>query len=278
MRTKITYISSAGNKYELNMDGTLHKKLPYFSWSWDVEGTKLQYGTRVSGFSRKAVTYKADLLFYDRSQAVRDALVNALHDDYERDVRNKALGRVVIGGYYIDCYITSVDTQDAVGVTTDSIEIYCPYPFWVQESYISLPSSQETGGGFLDFPFDFPFDFTAPALGHRTVKSDFPFASEFRMVIYGATVNPRITINDYQYILYATIPAGAYAVIDSRDKSIMMYSNGEKVDLFNFRNKSLSVFEKIPAGNLDITWDSSFGVDITVYRERSEPRKEVVGA
>lgn len=277
MRTSITYISSTGNKYELNMDGTLHKKLPYFKWEWEVEGTKLQYGTRVSGFSKKAVTYKANLLFYDRSQTVRDAIINALHDDYEKDVRNKTPGRMVIGDYYIDCYIISVDMRDADGVTTDTIEIYCPYPFWVQESYISLPASQEVSSGFLDFPFDFPFDFTAPSIGHRTVKSDFPFSSEFRMVIYGAAVNPRITINDYQYILYATIPSGAYAIIDSRDKSIMMYNNGQKVDLFNFRNKTLSVFQKIPAGNLDITWDSSFGIDLTIYRERSEPRKEVAG-
>ena len=277
MRQKIKYISSAGNEYELNMDGVFHKKLPYFSWSWEVEGTQLQYGTRVSGFSKKAVTYKADLLFYDSSQEVRNAMVNALHDEYERDVRNMKMGRIIVGGYYIDCYITSVNTRDVNGATTDSIEIYCPYPFWVQESYISLPASQGTESEFLDFPHDYPYDFTAPALGHRTVKSDFPFASEFRMVIFGMAVNPRITINDYQYILYATIPQGAYAIIDSRDKSIMMYNNGEKVDLFNFRNKTLSVFQKIPAGNLDITWDSSFGVDITVYHERSEPRNEVSG-
>lgn len=275
MRESIKYISSAGNEYELNMDGTLHKKLPYFSWAWDVEGTKLQYGTRVSGFSKKAVSYKANLLFYDRSRTQRDRIVNALHDDYERDVRNMTPGRVVIGNYYIDCYIKSVDTRDAGGVTTDIIEIYCPYPFWVQESYISLPTSQETASEFLDYPYDYPYDYTAPVLGHRTVKSDFPFASEFKMVIFGVAVNPRITINGYQYILYTTIPSGSYAVIDSRNKSIMMYSNGEKTDLFNFRNKTLSVFEKIPAGNLDITWNASFGVDITIYRERSEPRKEV---
>lgn len=275
MRTSIKYISSAGNSYELNMKGTLHKKLPYYSWGWDIEGTKLQFGTRVSGVSRKAAAYKAELLFYDRSKDVRDAMVNALHDDYERDVRNLTTGRVVIGEYYIDCFIRSVDTNDVNGVTTDAIELYCPYPFWVKESYITLPSAQESESSFLDFPFDFPFDFTAPTLGHRNVKSDFPFASEFKMIIYGAAVNPRVTINGYQYILYATIPQGAYVVIDSRNRSIMMYSNGEKVDLFNFRNKTLSVFEKIPAGNLDITWDASYGVDITVYRERSEPRKEV---
>lgn len=277
MRQKIKYISSVGNEYELNMDGVFHKKLPYFSFKWEVEGTQLQYGTRVSGFSKKSVTYKADLLFYDSSREVRDAMVNALHDEYERDVRNMTTGRIVIGEYYIDCFITSVDTQDVNGATTDSIEIYCPYPFWVQESFITLPASGETEGGFLDFPFDFPFDFTAPTMGHRTIKSDFPFASEFKMVIYGTAVTPRITINDYQYILYTTIPQGAYAVIDSRDKSIMMYNNGQKVDLFNFRNKTLSVFQKIPAGNLDISWDSSFGVDITIYRERSEPRNEVSG-
>ena len=47
-------------------------------------------------------------------------------------------------------------------------------------------------------------------------------------------------------------------------------------NLFNFRNKTDSIFAKIPGGNLTIAWDASFGVDITVFQEKSEPDFEEV--
>ena len=269
----VTYISSAGNTYQLHTkEGVVHKRLPYRSWSWKVRGTNLEQGTRVSGFTRDAGQYKSELLFFGTKEE-QEELVNDLHDDFEGDLRRVQTGRIIVEEQYIDCYITGVDARYKDGCTTDSIQIYAPYPFWRQEQVISLSPSTEQTGGFLDFPFDFPFDFTAPTTGHRTVKSDFPFESEWKMVIYGLAVNPRIVVNGYAYVLYATIPAGAYVVIDSRAKTIMMYNaDGTKTDLFNFRNKTNSIFRKIPAGNLEISWNSSYGVDLTIYRERSEPK------
>lgn len=269
----VTYISSAGNTYQLHTkDGVLHKRLPFRSWSWKVRGTDLEQGTRVSGFTRAAAQYKSELLFFGTKEE-QEELVNDLHDDFEGDLRRVQTGRIIVEDQYIDCYITAVDARYKDGCTTDSIQIYAPYPFWRQEQTINLSPSAVQTSGFLDFPFDFPFDFTAPTSGRRIVHSDFPFESEYKMVIYGLAVNPRIVVNDYAYVLYATIPEGAYVVIDSRAKTIMMYnSNGTKTDLFNFRNKTNSIFRKIPAGNLDISWDASYGVDLTIYRERSEPK------
>lgn len=269
----VTYISSAGNTYQLHTkDGVLHKRLPYRSWSWKVRGTDLEQGTRVSGFTRAAAQYKSELLFFGTKEEQTE-LVNDLHDDFEGDLRRVQTGRIIVEDQYIDCYITAVDARYKDGCTTDSIQIYAPYPFWRQEQVINLSPSAEQTSGFLDFPFDFPFDFTAPTSGRRIVHSEFPFESEYKMVIYGLAVNPRIVVNGYAYVLYATIPEGAYVIIDSRAKTIMMYnSNGTKTDLFNFRNKTNSIFKKIPAGNLDISWDASYGADLTIYRERSEPK------
>ena len=95
------------------------------------------------------------------------------------------------------------------------------------------------------------------------------------MVIYGQAVNPRIVINGYAYVLYTTIPAGSYVIIDSRKRTITLYTAGQKTNLFNFRNKTDSIFKRIPGGNLTIVWDATFGVDITIFHERSEPRIEV---
>ena len=97
------------------------------------------------------------------------------------------------------------------------------------------------------------------------------------MVIYGLAVNPRIVINGYPYVLYTTIPAGSYVIVDSKQRTIMMYgAYGQKTNIFDFRNKTDSIFEKIPAGNLTITWDASFGVNLTIFREKSEPEFEEI--
>lgn len=269
----VTYISSAGKTYQLNTkDGILHKQLAYRSWSWKVRGTALDQGVRVSDFIRGAAQYKSELLLFGTKEE-QEEFINDLHDDFEGDLRRNQAAKIVVQDQYIECFIISVDARYKNGCTIDSIQIYAPYPYWKQEQKITLEVSAMQTSEFLDFPFDFPFDFTAPISGQKFIKSDFPFESEYRMIIYGLAVNPRIVINGYAYVLYATVPAGAYVIIDSRARSIMMYNtDGSRTDLFNFRNKTNSIFKKIPAGNLDISWDASYGVDLIIYRERSEPK------
>lgn len=276
MRVPIKYVASSGNTYDLITNGIKHREANYYSWAWDVEGTKLQFGERVADFSREAATYDTELIFYGSEQR-RRTLVQNLHDDFENDVRTKRAGKIIWGSYYLECYITESSTEPTeVGTwTSNKITIYAPYPFWVQDFHIVLPASQETASGFLDYPYDYPYDYAAPTMGTRHIQTNFPFESEFEMVIYGLAVNPRVVINDYAYALYATIPQGAYVIINSRQKTIMMYQNGTRTNMFNFRNKTASIFQRITGGDLTISWDSSFGVDLTIYHERSEPRVEV---
>ena len=278
MRVPITYIASSGHKYDLISNGIRHAKANYHTWAYKVQGTKLQYGTRVGDFAKDPAVYETELII-EGGERQRQAIVDALHDDFEADLRNKKAGRIIWGSYYIDCFVIESNTAptDIPTQTLNKIKIYAPYPYWVQDFKVELFASQETQSTYLDFPFDFPFDFTAPAIGEMNVKSDFPFASEFEMVIFGPAVNPRVTINGYGYVLYATIPQGAYVVIDSRKHTIMQFNtDGTQSNIFNLRNKTDSVFQKIPGGNLNIVWDASFGVNITIHRERSEPRVEVV--
>lgn len=277
MRAPITYIASSGNRYNLISNGIRHRNANYHKWTWNVEGTKLQYGERVAGFSKDSGDYETELLFYGPEKRRRE-LIDSLHDDFERDIRNVTQGRIIWGDYYLGCFIreSSTEPDENPTWTSNKVGIYAPYPFWMQEVDISLPVSQDSGSGFLDYKYDYNYDYSAPVMGTKDVKSTFPFESEFRMTIYGLAVNPRITINGYSYILYTTIPAGSYVIIDSRARTITLYSGGQKTNLFNFRNKTDSIFRKIPGGNLTIVWDSSFGVDIKIFHERSEPRIEVM--
>lgn len=278
MRVPIKYIASSGREYSLMSNGVRQKNANYHTWNWGVEGTKLQYGVRVADFSREPANYETEL-YISGGEAQRQRFINALHDDFENDVRSKKSGTLIWGSHYIKFFVVSSKTEPAENniETVNKIGIYAPYPFWIEELTISMPQSQETESEFLDFPYDFAYDFTAPVIGQRTVQSDFPFESEFEMIIYGFVDNPRITINGYSYVLYTTIPQGAYVIVDSRAKTITQYnSNGTRTNKFNYRNKTDSVFQKIPKGNLEITWDASFGVDLKIYHERSEPRAEVM--
>ena len=61
--------------------------------------------------------------------------------------------------------------------------------------------------------------------------------------------------------------------IESTAKKIFVTRNdGSVVNHFNDRNKQSYVFEKIPAGMNDVTWDGDFGFDIILMEERSEPK------
>ena len=273
MITPIKYIASSGREYNLTANGTLHTAANYYNWTWKPQGTPLQHGIRVSDFARDPAEYEVDLVIYG-TPAQRRQILTALHNDFENDMRKKKAGRIVWGNYYIDCFISQSQTSpfETWRYLQNTIHIYAPYPFWVQESQITLSASGGHTSTLLDYPYDYMYDYTAPVVGTKIIKSDFPFDSEFRMVIFGLAVNPRITINDYPYILRATIPQGAYVIIDSRSHSITQYnSDGTQSNMFNYRNKTDSIFSKIHGGNLEISWDASFGADITVYHEKSEP-------
>ena len=109
MRVNIRYVGSSGNEYNLVSDGILHREANYMTWSWSAVGTKLQYGQRIANFSKNAASYKTTLLFYGLPSK-RRALLDALHDDWEQDLREVKPGRIYWGDWHIDCFIIDSST------------------------------------------------------------------------------------------------------------------------------------------------------------------------
>lgn len=278
MRVNIRYVGSSGNEYNLVSDGILHKEANYMQWSWTAVGTKLQYGQRIANFSRNAASYKTTLLFYGLPSK-RSALLGALHDDWERDVREVKPGRIYWGDWYIDCYIIDSSTEPtaAMAYTSNEITILAPHPFWQQDYELEFQKQEASvDSNFLDYPYDYPYDYTRPIIGERSIARKFPFKSDFKMTIFGPVVNPHITINGYTYIIYMSVGDGEYLIVDSRAKTVTLYgAGGVQTNAFDNRNKAESVFELIPGGNLQIVWDATFGFNLTIHHERSEPRNEV---
>lgn len=272
----LRYVASSGRSYNLRSD-TLRTRsgANFHNWSWNVDAVKRQYGERVSAFTRPAAVYEATLSLFGTSQE-KLALLEALHDDFELDVRNLTPGRLIWNDYYIECFATESSTKpdDSNMIVDNKVRFYCPYPFWIKEDTKSFfGQASGTTETFLDYPYDYDYDYFSGGSGSATWQTDFPFKSDFRMVIYGPAVNPRIVINDQVYQILDVLEASEHVVIDSKHGTIeKTTASGQRVNAFDLRNKAESVFEQIPAKSLSLSWPGTFGFDLTLYEERSEPR------
>lgn len=274
---RIAYVNSKGKTFELTnnrkikiMDADFHK------YSYGYESTDLTFGIDLKRFKKEAYTYPAKLYFHG-SASNRARQMDELHDAAAFDRENKKAGKLIREDWYIECYIIEGDAyanEEQSNVTVKDISFLCPYPFWIQEHKIQLFSNggeKSTSG--LDFPFDFPFDFAPRQSGVVTREIDHYASSHFKMRFYGPCVDPIVKINGYPYQIFATLKSGEYLEIDSRNHFVTKYTeDGSTENLYNSRSFKYSVFEKIPSGVLRFVWDGSFGIDLTLYLERSVPK------
>lgn len=270
----LKYIASSGNIYDLKSKEIKTKEANFHAWAWNPFGVEQKYGIRLTDFTKGAAEYTTTLII-EGSYFDRKDLLDSLHEDFEYDIRNKTPGRIIWGECYLDCYITESSTQptEKTSWTENEVNIYAPYPFWIREETKSfMASGAQPLSAFLDFDFDFEYDYTPPAAGSSLWVRDFPFASEFQMIVYGPVASPHVLIDGHVYEFYDTLLSGEYAIIDSRKNTITkVTTSGQEVNIFDKRNKNVSIFENIPGGTLTVNWSGSFGFDLTIYEERSEP-------
>ena len=67
--------------------------------------------------------------------------------------------------------------------------------------------------------------------------------------------------------------SGEYLTIDSATKKIFLTAvDGTTANKFNNRNRDSYIFEKIQPGGNVVAWDGTFGFDVILLEERSEPK------
>ena len=192
------------------------------------------------------------------------------------DAEEGTYGRLYVNDTFLRCRIQASKKSNWKGYVYSEVELtfIAPELAWVKEEKMTFPpQAEETAADGLDFPFDFPFDFADTRKGTATQEIDHVTASDFKMIVYGPCVNPRILINDQAYEVFTTLESNEYMIIDSRDYTVYKYlSNGTVQNLFDNRGLEQSVFEKIPSGLLRINWSGDFGFDLTLFLERREAR------
>lgn len=145
----------------------------------------------------------------------------------------------------------------------------------VSQSFMVGDGGEEST--YLDYPHDYPYDYMKPSAADSITPSVLT-PSDVRIVVYGSAVNPYIIVGGNRYQVNVTVPAGGYLIVDGREKSIMLtLADGTVQNVFSSGVRGSGsgggeyIFEQIPAGTSEVTYDGSFGFDLGWYEEEGEP-------
>lgn len=245
----------------------------------DYDNVEIESNGKIAGFIKEITERKLDIDIISSSKEITQELCNKLNEVFEKDIYNDVAGKIYINDYYMRCFIKSCKKSKRGNGVIRSYEytLITDYPFWIKETtyqYLAEPpeavkyTDLEAGIMFPEFPFDF-----APVRGEKILENPSFTDSNFIMIIYGFAESPQVSIAGHPYRVETTIYEGERLVIDSKKGTVKKIGRlGEVVDCYNARQKDYSVFQKIPAGLNVFQWSGGFGIDITLFDERSEPK------
>ena len=272
MLERLIYKNHMNEVFDFGKDGIYLDGNDIRDFEWKVT-TK---NNRISAFDYAVRKKKLPVIIICDSEESGTAAKNRLFEIAEKDVLAMKHGQIIVGDYYMKGFITKSAKKDyliskrymklTLTLTTD-------FPYWVKESKTTYSTSKaKSGSAFLDHPFDYPFEWYQRMQSQALINTGF-VASNFRLIIYGACANPSISINGHEYQVECTVNSGEYLTIDSATKKIFLTEmDGTVANKFNNRNRDSYIFEKIQPGSNVVAWDGTFGFDVILLEERSEPK------
>lgn len=243
-----------------------------YAWSYDT------INSRISRFYRPVTNRKLPLMVAGRSEAEAIYTKNRLLELAETDIMSRQPGKVYIGNYYSYGYITgSAKSEYLINRQVCKIDLTftSDNPAWYSEkTHVFIPGSNTesdiTGG--IDYPYDYSHDYALSLVGRR-ITCDAIGSSAFKLLIYGECNNPSVLVGDHLYAVNGLVRQNETLLIDSVNKTITLTTaQGFKVNWFDKRERTSYIFEPIPTGQSIVGWAGTFGFDLTIIEERSEPR------
>lgn len=273
MLEQLKYKNHLNEVFEFGKDGIFVDTNELHDYEWSVT----KKGNRIAALDYAISKRKLPVIIICNTEEQGIAARNRLLEVAEKDVLALQHGRIIIGDYYFRCFITKsqkknyLTTKRLMEVT---LTLTTDFPFWIKESTFSFRKTGEenSDGKYLDFAFDYPFDYFSNMGTEELFNTGFVGAN-FRMLIYGVCSNPAVYVSGHLYQVNCEVGAGEYLTIDSVRKKIFLTSNdGIVTNVFNLRNRDSYIFEKIKSGQNTVSWEGSYGVDIILLEERSEPK------
>lgn len=271
MLEKIIYKNHINEIVDIGTEKIFVNESDLHDFSWSVTSKN----NRITSFKKGVVKKTIPLQIVCESEEEGIEIRNRIFEVMEKDVLAGKHGRIIIGDYYLRCYVTGSKKTDYLTskrMLTVKLTVQSDFPQWIKETNVTFNSNAGAVASFLDYPYDYSFDFTNELAGGTINNTSF-VPSHFKMYIYGFITNPTLYIAGHEYTVNTEVGTGEYLTIDSMNKTVVLTRyNGEQVNCFNARNKDSYIFEKIPTGTSVITSPGQISFDITLLEERGEPK------
>lgn len=273
MIEQLKYKNHENEVFEFGKDGIYVNVSTLHDYSWKV--TKKH--DRIASLDYEVSTRKLPVVIICNTEAEGIAARNRLMEVVEKDVLSLQHGRIILGDYYFKCFVTKSEKKNYLTTgkyMTLNLTLTSDYPYWVKETANVFMGNIGTysQSDDLDYGHDYPHDYFSDFV-NRTISNHGFIDSNFRLNISGPCVNPVVYINSHAYRVNCDVAEGEYLTVDSFNKTIMLTAkDGTKNNVFNKRDKSSYIFEKIPSGKSSITWSGDFNFEIVLLEERSEPK------
>lgn len=253
---------------------------PLFARRWDYDSSENINAnvSRVGTLYRTKYEQKLTIQFFADTKEEYVKLMNHFADITEIDVLSKKPGRIYVNDYYLECFLLEMipkDYEEFYNAIDNDVELTSFHPFWAKEILTVFTPHKDVDETewMLDYPHDYDYDYWAVGTASMAVDNPAIYKSEFIIQINGAADNPAIEINGHIYRVDHPVGAGEVLEIRSTEKTItLIRANGERLNLFNYRNKEFYIFEKIPSGINIVHWNGSFEFELTLLEKRSEPK------
>lgn len=271
MLEQLIYKNHQNEVFEFGKDGIYVNLNELHDYEWKVQ----KQGNRISGFEYGITKKKLPIIIICDTEKKAISAKNKLLEIVEKDVLAFRYGQIILGDYYMRCFVTKSQKKDYLKASrylSANLTLTTDFPYWVKETATAFNTATVSSDAYLDYPVDYPFDFKGSTHNNSLTNSSF-VDTNFKIIIYGACTNPSITIGGHVYQVNCTVGEGEYLTIDSTSKKIYLTANGGAVsNKFNGRNRESYIFKKIPSGAVPVTWDGTFSFDVILCEERSEPK------
>lgn len=271
MLRRIKYVNHINETLEFGKDGLYINESDLLDFAWSVTSKN----NHISGFSKGIISRNLTLFLKCKTYEKGLKIKNKLFEVCEKDVLSVKHGRIIIGDYYLRCYVVeSKKTECSLvnGYMQFKVKVTSDLPYWIKETKSIFGYGSVGGGSNLDFNNDFDYDYTSNMLGEELNNTGF-MPANFKMLIYGPAEKPSVNIGGHTYAVNASVAKNEYLEIDSIAKTVVLrHADGSQTNCFHVRNRNSYIFEKIPVGANLVSIAGDYKFEITLLEERSEPK------
>lgn len=267
--SRLTYVGSTGET--VSLDG----ELAYVGTGLGIRGREWEYslGRRgISGQHRPAREASLGVDWVDLTEADRARAV------FDRDVASGSPGTLVSGEWSQRAYVVAQDPADRhCGWLAADLTVLLLDGAWSTPHATSFePASLSIDYGKA-YDNAYPYDYGPPAPA-RSVEVPGTVPSPFRLVIWGRAVQPSVTVGGNAYSFDVSVPAGGYLLVDTLHDPVveLVTADGIRADAFDSARRGGGLgsgtyaFEPVAPGPQLVSWDDSFGFDLTTYQLEGE--------